>query len=108
MQQLLRALLQDENAEILSGGTPLGKPLGTPCTTGCGLGFNGATPVTTPVTTPGIMPFNTLNRFDDFNLGLGPGVSPLALLAILYIASRFTRPQPQFVVPPVYIIGGKT
>jgi len=36
------------------------------------------------------------------NVGLGPGVNPLAFLAILYIASRFTRP-PQ-IVQPIYII----
>lgn len=36
------------------------------------------------------------------NVGLGPGVNPLAFLAILYIASKFTRPAQ--IVQPIYII----
>jgi hypothetical protein len=36
------------------------------------------------------------------NVGLGPGVNPLAFLAILYVASRFTRPAQ--IVQPIYII----
>ena len=49
---------------------------------------------------------NVGSRDNLGNFGLGPGVNPLAFLAILYLASRFTR-APQVIVPPVYIIDGK-